>query len=56
MKTNAPKSITWIIAVVLGGLGILASFVAIPTVSAYAGYLVMAGFVILAVATAVKGL
>ena len=56
MKTNAPKSITWIIAVVLGALGILASFVMIPTVSAYAGYLVMAGFEILAVATAVKGL
>ncbi|MEQ8353229.1 MAG: hypothetical protein RH862_17265 [Leptospiraceae bacterium] len=56
MKTNAPKSITWIIAVVLGAIGIVASFVVIPTVSVYAGYLVMAGFVILAVASAVKGL
>lgn len=56
MKTNAPKSITWIIAVIIGAIGILASFVVIPTVSAYAGFLVMAGFAILAVATAVKGL
>lgn len=56
MKTNAPKSITWIIAVILGGLGILATFVTVPTLSAYAGYLVMAGFILLAVATAVKGL
>ncbi|MCG9876128.1 MAG: hypothetical protein MH321_15230 [Leptospiraceae bacterium] len=56
MKLNAPKKMTWMIAVVLGVVGIIASFVAIPVVSAYAGYLVMAGFAILAIATFVKGL
>jgi hypothetical protein len=56
MKLNAPKKMTWMIAVVLGVVGIIASFVAIPVASAYAGYLVMAGFAVLAIATFVKGL
>jgi hypothetical protein len=56
MKLNAPKKNTWLIAVILGVVGIVASFVTIPYISAYAGYLVMAGFGILAVSTFLKGL
>jgi len=58
MKLNAPKTITWIIAVVLGVLGILATLgiVAIAPLAGYSFWMVAAGFVILAVATAVKGL
>ncbi len=55
MKLSAPTQPVWIIAVVLGCLGILGHFVTIPTVSANAFYLVAAGFVLLAAATMLKG-
>ena len=56
MKTNAPRFVTWVIAVILGVLGIIAMFVVIPKISAYAVGLLIAGFVILAIANVVKGL
>jgi len=56
MKLNSPKVVTWCIAVILGVLGILANFVAIPVLSGIAFWLVVAGFALLAVATLVKGL
>jgi len=56
MKLNAPKTITWWIAVVLGVLGILGNFVAIPVASEYAFWLVAIAFVLLALATALTGL
>ena len=56
MKLNAPKKNTWLIAVILGVVDIVASYVTIPYISAYSGYLVMAGFGILALATFLKGL
>lgn len=55
MRLNAPKKITWIIAVVLGVLGVLASFVTIPFVSTYAFWFVTVAFVLLALATYLKG-
>jgi hypothetical protein len=56
MKLNAPKTITWWIAVVLGVVGIIGSFVAIPFISVYAFWLVAIAFVLLALATALSGL
>lgn len=58
MKLNAPKTITWVIAVILGALGILGTLgiITIAPLAGYSDWLVAAGFVILAVATAVKGL
>lgn len=56
MKLNAPKQIVWIIAVIVGVLGILGHFVVIPFVSAYAFWFVVVGFVLLALATLLKGL
>ena len=56
MKLSAPKNVTWIIAVVLGVLGLLGTFTAIPVVSANAFWFVFIGFAILAVATFVDGL
>ena len=56
MKLNAPKTITWWIAVIVGVLGILGSFVTIPFISAYAFWFVTGGFVLLALATFLKGL
>jgi hypothetical protein len=49
--------ITWVIALVLGVIGILANLVALPVVSASFGFWLLAiAFVLLAVASAVKGL
>ncbi|GAH44776.1 unnamed protein product [marine sediment metagenome] len=56
MKLNAPKTITWWIAVVLGVVGIIGFFVAIPLISVYAFWLVAIAFVLLALATALAGL
>ncbi|MGB6422489.1 MAG: hypothetical protein WBF05_11685 [Anaerolineales bacterium] len=56
MKLNAPKTITWWIAIVLGVLGILGTLVAIPFVSVYAFWFVAIAFVLLALATALPNL
>jgi hypothetical protein len=56
MKLSKPKVITWWIAVILGGLGILAYLVPIPGLSSFAFWLVAAGFVLLALATYFKDL
>ncbi len=55
---NAPKFITWLIAVILGVLGIIShlGIVAIPGVFGYSFWFVTAGFALLAIATAVRGL
>ena len=56
MKLNAPKKNTWIIAVVIGVVGIIAKFVAIPFLSINAFWLVVIAFVLLSLATYLKGL
>jgi hypothetical protein len=55
MKLNAPKKTTWWVAVVLGVVGILANLVTIPFLSGIAFWLVVVAFVILALATYLKG-
>lgn len=54
MKLNKPKVITWLIAVILGVLAIIALL--IPTFSSYAVWLALAGLALLALGNAVKGL
>jgi len=56
MQLSAPKQITWWIAVVIGVLGILATLVTIPVLSGFAFWLVVIGFLLLAVATLIEGL
>jgi hypothetical protein len=51
-----PKVVTFIIAVILAALGVVAKFVAIPFVSDYYFWFVVAGFVLLALASLFKGL
>jgi len=55
MKLNAPKQVTWWIAVVLGVLGLIGTFVAIPFVSGYAFWFVFVAFLLLALATFLEG-
>jgi len=56
MKLSKPKVVTWWIAVILGVLGILAILLPIPLLAPYAFWMVAAGFVLLALATALKDL
>ena len=56
MKLSKPKEITWWIAVVVGVLGILAMLLPIPTLQKYSFWMVSVGFVLLALATLLKGL
>jgi hypothetical protein len=55
LTLSAPKEVTWIVAVVAGGLGILAHF-GVLNIGVSAVVLLMVGFVVLAIATAVRGL
>ncbi|MCI0694425.1 hypothetical protein L0337_20750 [candidate division KSB1 bacterium] len=56
MKLNAPTQTLWLIAVILGVLGIVGRFVTIAYVSTYSFWLVAVGFVVLVVGTKMKGL
>ena len=57
MKTNAPKQITWIIALILGVVGILANLVDIPVITPEIGsWLVVAGWALLLIATSTRGI
>jgi hypothetical protein len=56
MKLSAPKVITFWIAVILAIIGVLASLGTIHLPSGYAFWLVVAGFVVLALGNLVKGM
>jgi len=56
MKLNAPQQITWWIALIVGVVGIIAHLVAIPVLSGLSFWLVAAAFVLLILATYLKGL
>ncbi len=54
MKLNEPKFITWLISVVLGVLAIIALLV--PSMTAYAIWLALAGLLLLVLGNVFKGL
>ena len=56
MKLNAPKQITWYVAVAAGVLGLLGNFVNLPVIGGFSFWLLAIGFVLLALATFVEGL
>jgi hypothetical protein len=51
LKLSAPSQIAWIIALILGVVGVIATLVVIPTISAFAFWLVAAGWLVLLIAT-----
>ncbi len=55
-RLNAPTQIVFLISLVLAVLGVLAIFVSIPFVSAYAFWVVVAGYVLLAAGCVLKGM
>jgi len=58
MKTQAPKSIIWLISVILAALGILLylRIITIPVLAPYDFWLVAVAFVLLALGNILKGL
>jgi len=57
MRLNAPKQITWIIALILGVVGILANLTAIPVITPTIGFwLVVVGWALLLIASITRGL
>jgi heme A synthase len=56
MKLSRPKVLTFWIAVILAVLGVLASLGSITLLSGYAFWLVVAGFVLLALGNLLKDL
>ncbi len=56
MKLSAPTQPVWMIAIVLGVVGILAQVVPIPALAGYAFWMVSLAFILLALATLLKGL
>jgi hypothetical protein len=55
-RLNAPSQLTFLIALVLAVLGVLAIFVSIPFVSGYAFWFVTVGFIVLALGCIMKGM
>ena len=56
MRLSAPKKVVWLIAVILGVLGLIGHFVVLPVVTPYSFWLVAVGFIILVLATLLEGL
>jgi len=56
MKPSAPKKIVWIIALIVGILGIVSHFVSIKYVTDISNWLLIAGFALLALGTTFKGI
>jgi len=58
VKTQAPKSIVWLISVILAALGILLylRIITIPVLAPYDFWLVAVAFVLLALGNILKGL
>jgi len=57
MRLSAPKQITWIIALILGIVGILATLVTLPVITPVLGFwLVVVGWLLLLIATITSGL
>jgi hypothetical protein len=56
MRLNAPSKMIFWISLVLAALGVVSTFVPIPVVSAYAFWVVVVGYIVLAAGTVMKGM
>ncbi len=55
MKPSAPKKTLWIVALILGILGIVGHFVQVQYLTQYSFELLVGGFGLLALGTTLKG-
>jgi len=56
MRLSPPKNVSWVLAVLLGLLGIIGNQFSLPIVSDYDFWLVVSGFGLLVLATLLRGL
>ena len=56
LKLSAPTQIVWIIALILGIVGILGFLGIVAALSTYSFWLVAAGWVLLLIATVMRGM
>ncbi len=56
LKLSAPKEVVWIIALILGVVGILGAMGIVAAFGAYAFWLVVAGWALLLIATIMRGM
>jgi len=56
MKLSAPKHVVWIISLILGVLGVLSTFVAIPVITPNAFWTVVVAWFLLILATYLRDL
>jgi hypothetical protein len=58
LKTQAPKSITWLISVIVAALGVLIYFriISVPVLAPYSFWLVAGAFTLLALGNILKDL
>lgn len=53
---TAPNRVLWLIAIIVGILGVLAQYVAMGELSAYANEMILIAFVLLAIGTSFRGI
>jgi hypothetical protein len=56
MKLSAPNRVSWIISLILGLLSLLSYFSVVPFVTAHLFWFMAAGWLLLLLATVMKGL
>jgi len=56
MRLNAPRQVTWIIALILGILGLIGAVVTIAVLTDLAFWLVLVGLALMLLATLLEGL
>jgi nicotinamide riboside transporter PnuC len=56
VNLSAPQKTTWWVALIVGIIGIIAKLVTLPVLSAFAFWILAVAFVILVLATYLKGL
>ena len=56
MRLNAPKKVTWIIALLAGGLAILSRYTSLPLITENNFWILAAGWLLLVLATFLRDL
>lgn len=56
LNPSAPNKLLWLIAIVLGILGLIGSLTPIEGVSAYSDTLILVAFLLLAIGTSFRGI
>ena len=56
LNPSAPNKLLWLIAIVLGVLGLIGSFTPVEGISAYSDTLILVAFLLLAIGTSFRGI